>query len=188
MEVIADPGGVHAIRRQGEGQGIPQKRVLKLPTARYVSRSKLREARELLSYWPGSPLTAVTRSPLSRVFGALLALWLVVFTTGGASLHACPMHDGVGASTAGHGASSHGAPAHGASMHHGDQDAPAPGATHHCKCPGQCCTVAPIDLPRVDGAVAATIVAVRDPGLPDHAYVSVYRSLLLPFANGPPRA
>lgn len=124
------------------------------------------------------------RTNPGRIVAALLALWLAV-STAGPWLHACPVHDGVGAAAAaGHGGHS----GHGVAASQDDRDAPAPDSAHLCRCPGSCCTVTPLELPRGVTVTAAPVVSLRDPGLPDHAYVPVSRTLLLPFANGPPRA
>jgi len=133
----------------------------------------------------------MTRSPLHRLFGALLALWLVVFTAQPAALHACPVHDGP---AAGHSGGSHGGAGH--SSHasavghaqHEQAQTPDHAGSQFCQCPGSCCTVSAVQLPSIEPSVIAAVVATRDPGLPEYAYVAVSRALLLPYANGPPRA
>jgi hypothetical protein len=130
-----------------------------------------------------------SRSPLHRLVGVLLALWLVVFTTAPAAVHACPVHDGAGAQA--HGTSHGGHNGHAAMTAMGHDEAPAP-ADHAskavCQCPGSCSTVTPVQLAAIAPVDLATIVATTDPGLPEFAYVAISRALLLPYANGPPRA
>jgi hypothetical protein len=115
---------------------------------------------------------------LRRLFGSFCALWLAISIAEPALLHACPMHDGVTAE-----AGSGGHHAHGAA-----DDASAPDAKRvACLCLGDCAAAAAVGLaPMRLALLDARILAMADAGLPDHAYVPVARTLLLPFANGPP--
>ena len=128
------------------------------------------------------------RSPLTRIVSALFALWFAVFTAEPRSLHACPVHDGPGAAHAGHAAAADtthmsGSMDHSAGGHHkGSHEAGA----KTCQCPGSCCTVTPVGLRSLPILEVPAVLELADSGLPEYEYVVVSRSLLLPFANGPP--
>jgi len=126
---------------------------------------------------------SVTRPVLRRLFGSFCMLWFAISVAKPALLHACPMHDVVTpAATPTAPASHH---QHGATA----VDASAPDDAGHasCTCVGECAAAASLGMlaPGV-ALLEASVVAMTDAGLPDHAYVPVARALLLPFANGPP--
>jgi len=124
----------------------------------------------------------IRRSLPHRLLGAFCALWLAISIAAPGFVHECPAHGGMVAASAegGHGAG-HGA---GHATHDGgsrDHDAPT------CSCLGDCASANSVSLASAPVAlVDAPVVAVIDPGLPNHAYVPVARALRLPFANGPP--
>jgi hypothetical protein len=136
------------------------------------------------------------RSLFTRIVSALFAFWFAVFTAEPVALHTCPVHDGAGvASHGGHAASAsthqmaamdHGAPESSDAAGHGRL--PGHGGKKVCQCPGSCCTVAPFALRAIPGIDVPAELELADSGLPAYEYVAVSRSVLLPFANGPPTA
>jgi hypothetical protein len=95
------------------------------------------------------------RTAFTRIVSAVFALWFAVFTAEPESLHTCPVHDGRRA------------------------------AFHMDHCPGRRCTAVPIALRAFPWIDAPAELELASSGLPEHEYVAVSRSLLLPFANGP---
>jgi len=133
------------------------------------------------------------RTLLTRIVSAAFAVWFAVFTAEPVVLHTCPVHDGPG------GAASHlehgmtGAMQMNAAGHASDAGQKGGGTPHEagakvCQCPGNCCNAAPIALRAFPVLDAPAVVELAASGLPDYEYVAVSRSLLLPFANGPPTA
>jgi len=123
----------------------------------------------------------IRRSPPHRLLAAFCALWLAISIAAPGLVHDCPMHGSAAplqlAAHGGH-ATSHAAP--------DDADAPDH-AAQPCSCLGDCSAAGAVSLAAPPVALLdAPVVAVLDPGIPDHAYVPVARALLLPFANGPP--
>ncbi len=130
---------------------------------------------------------------LSRLVGALTALWSLALNGGPVALHDCPMHSlpaavGSAATPMGHDMSHDmGAMQHDASS--SSEQAPGEPQSHkNCCCPDGGCTSTPValvaaavslpnDLSTVDAAPASARVAVdRAPRL----------DLALPYSNGPP--
>jgi len=140
------------------------------------------------------------RSFFTRIVSAVFAFWFAVFTAEPVALHTCPVHDGPG------GAASHmehgGVASAGSAMHMSDamaghhaagqkkgtERAPQHAGAQDCQCPGSCCNAAPIALRAFPVLDVPPVIELADSGLPDYEYVAVSRSLLLPFANGPPTA
>ena len=137
------------------------------------------------------------RSLFTRIVSALFAFWFAVYTAEPVALHTCPVHDGPGgaASHMEHGvqagsamhmsdamADHHGA----AGQKQGAERAPQHAGAQDCQCPGSCCNAAPIALRAFPVLDVPAVIELADSGLPDYEYVAVSRSLLLPFANGPP--
>jgi hypothetical protein len=135
------------------------------------------------------------RSLFIRIVAAVFALWFAVFTADPVVLHTCPVHDGSGAAShAGHSASASHQMAgmdHGVSESSGGAShdrAPSHAGVNACQCPGSCCSVAPFALRAFPGIDVPVALELADSGLPPYEYVAVSRSLLFPFANGPPEA
>jgi hypothetical protein len=135
------------------------------------------------------------RSFFTRIVSAVFAFWFAVFTAEPMALHTCPVHDG----GAPGGAASHMEHGSGGAMHmsgsmadhasHAGQkgeSAPQHAGAKVCQCPGSCCNAAPIALRAFPVLDVPPVIELADSGLPDYEYVAVSRSLLLPFANGPP--
>jgi len=138
------------------------------------------------------------RSLFTRIVSAVFALWFAVFTAEPVALHTCPVHDGPGVASHGNHAPSvtgH----HMAGMQHdgaasesvattGQENAPSHATNNICQCPGSCCSVVPFALRSFPGIDVPAELEFADSGLPAYESVAVSRSLLLPFANGPPDA
>ena len=133
------------------------------------------------------------RSLFTRIVSALFAFWFAVYTAEPVVLHTCPVHDGGGPAGASH--TEHGSGAmhmSGSMAHHGSgagptsERAPNHAGAKVCQCPGSCCNAAPIALRAIPVLDVPAVIELADSGLPDYEYVAVSRSLLLPFANGPP--
>jgi hypothetical protein len=123
----------------------------------------------------------IRRSLPHRLLAAFCAVWLAISIAAPGLVHECPMHGSVApVQLAAHG--SH------AGSHAASHDAAAPEhAAAACSCLGDCAAAGGVSLAAAPMALLdAPVVAVVDPGLPDHAYVPVAHALLLPFANGPP--
>ena len=119
------------------------------------------------------------RTPWSRAFAVLMAVWLAVSLAEPAILHACPVHGGIGAEA------SHAAMPH--AMHHPVRHEDQ--ARHLCSCIGACCSAAPIGLATAPISVASSaIVVTTDALLPEYSPSGASAEHVLPFANGPPAA
>jgi hypothetical protein len=120
----------------------------------------------------------IRRSLPHRLLGAFCALWLAISIAAPGLVHECPAHGGLVAASAAGGHSAGHSTHDGGSRDHG---APT------CSCLGDCASANTVSLVSAPVALLdAPVVAMIDPGLPDHSYVPVARALLLPFANGPP--
>src|SRR5262245_36641201 len=134
------------------------------------------------------------RTLLTRIVSVVFAAWFAVFTAEPVSLHTCPVHDGAGrggaASHMEHGmtGANHMNASHGSNSGQKGGGAPNQAGAKVCQCPGNCCNSAPIALRAFPVLDVPAVVELADSGLPDYEYVAVSRSLLLPFANGPPAA
>jgi hypothetical protein len=153
------------------------------------------------------------RSPLRRVGSALLGLWLTFVVAEPMPMHACAMHDGVGAaahSAAAHETAGPAAPASAHTAHHGAQhaadgatptpeaasgvahDAPtdAPSAPSHgaCLCLGDCCAAG---APIAPSAPIVALAAADERGAESWSAGAAVATTpdsqrRLPWANGPP--
>ena len=137
------------------------------------------------------------RTPWSRAFAALFALWIAALLGDPGTLHSCAMHGGV----AGHGVRAGHAPAAAAAhhvhdahaserdVHHAASHDSAPSApSGPCTCIGHCCAVAAVaPLPTLGTLVVpVAIAAEHDPLEAPRIAPPAAPDLRLPFANGPP--
>lgn len=129
---------------------------------------------------------------LYRVFPFVLVAWFTALVAEPATLHPCPMHDGLMRMHAGTGmhhrpggmAGMHGPASH--VEHHGSTSEPD-SAAHQCTCIGACtaANAAGFAASRLTLAGALS-TCPQDPGLPDYVYVPVTAQHVLPFAHAPP--
>jgi hypothetical protein len=118
----------------------------------------------------------------------MLALWFGIVIAEPVTLHPCPMHDGVLAtSMAGmsHAKSHHAHGAHASTP----TDTPdhQPGGHHQCTCVGDCVSTAAVGLPgHAPTFVIATIAVPRRIIQVERSVALVSPDFVLPFANGPP--
>jgi hypothetical protein len=118
------------------------------------------------------------RTPLDRVFAAVVLLWFAFITGGPAALHSCPVHDDARAPV---GAATHDAHSHQLPDSHDHSS---------CTCLGDCTAggVAPV-VPAARAALAhVTEPQVRAPLPQPDSPALAAPAFLLPCANGPPGA
>src|SRR5437016_1163262 len=105
---------------------------------------------------------------IHRVCAVMFGLWFTVFTAEPGRLHACPLHDGAGASgVSGHtGHASHptnGLASHDAASHAAAGDHSTPNHQgHQCTCPDKCCCAGVHALATSSEPSASGLVAVVD--------------------------
>lgn len=127
------------------------------------------------------------RSPVTRVFAALLAPWCAVVMAEPMALHECAMHSGHSGQAAAvshmHGMSATAATAGNAVPARPGHD----GAAKYCTCLGGCCAATGASVPStIELSFAPTVVREARAQAPVALVVPAAAEHVLPFANGPP--
>lgn len=127
-------------------------------------------------------MKSMRRSPVARLFAAVLAPWFALVMAEPAALHQCAMHSRHGVTTM---ASQHATHAHAVPVRAPDPDQTA----RHCTCLGGCCAAAPVAVPgAVEFSFAPASVRSGRSAQPAEQFAPAAAEHLLPFANGPPAA